>query len=95
VTGGKPPGAPPPEDGRITGGRRVALGCLTAFLGAISGMMVAVLLSVFVAFLTRAPRCPDIPSCNWYVYAGYGAIVGGLSLPAVVLWTISRPRKTN
>lgn len=80
-------------DGTITGARRVVLGCFTTVLGALSGAMVAVLVSAIVAYVTRAPKCPDIPTCDWYVYAGYGAIAGGLSLPALVLWAISKPRK--
>ena len=82
-------------DGRITGTRRVVLGCFTTVLGALSGAMVAVLISAIVAFAIRAPKCPDIPTCNWYVYAGYGALVGGLSLPGLVLWAISKPKKTE
>ena len=79
----------------ITGRRRVALGCFTAILGCASGSMIAVLLSSAVAYLARAPKCPDIPTCDWYVYAGIGALLGGISLPAMVLWRISRPRRTN
>ncbi len=65
--------------------RNTAIGCLVTPLGAISGAMVAVLLSVIVAYVTRAPSCSDIPSCDWYVYAGIGAVLGGLSLPLLIL----------
>lgn len=87
--------SPPAPAGTITGGRRVAIGCFTAILGAMSGGMIAVLVSMMVAFLTRAPKCPDIPTCDWYVYWGVGAALGGLSLPLIVLWTISRPKKAE
>jgi hypothetical protein len=87
------PGAPAP--GTITGFRRVAIGCFTTVLGFMSGAMVAVLLSTVVAFATRAPVCPDVPTCNWYVYAGIGGLIGAISLPSLVLWTISRPKKTT
>ena len=65
--------------------RNVAVGCFVTPLGVFSGAMVGVLISKIVAFLTKAPSCPDIPSCDWHVYAGWGALVGGLTLPALVL----------
>lgn len=73
-------------------GRLVALGCFTTVLGAASGAMIAVLLSTFVAFVTRAPKCPDIPTCNWYVYAGWGALAGAVSLPWLTVRALKRPR---
>ena len=65
--------------------RNVAVGCFVTPLGVFSGAMVGVLISKIVAFLTKAPSCPDIPSCDWHVYAGWGALAGGLTLPALVL----------
>jgi hypothetical protein len=47
--------------------------------------MVGVLVSVIVAAVTKAPRCADIPSCNWYIYAVVGGVFGALSLPVLVL----------
>ena len=79
----------------ISRGRRVALGCFTAILGGLSGGMVAVLVSMFVGYLMRAESCPGIPTCNWYVYWLVGALVGGVSLPALVLWAVGRPKRTN
>ena len=66
-------------------GRNLGIGCLMLPMGAVSGAMVGVLLSKIVAFLTKAPACPDIPTCDWHVYAGWGMLVGGLTLPALVL----------
>jgi hypothetical protein len=63
----------------------IGVGCLMTFLGAISCAMVGVLVSVMVGFLTRAPRCEGIPSCNWHLYAFGGAVVGAISLPMLVL----------
>ncbi|HVZ47190.1 MAG TPA: hypothetical protein VG916_00270 [Gemmatimonadaceae bacterium] len=76
----------------VTTGRLVAVGCLTTALGAASGAMIAVLLSTFVAFLTRAPKCADIPTCDWYVYAGWGALAGGISLPWLAIRALRRPK---
>lgn len=76
-------------------GRRVAVGCVMTVIGAISGGMVAVLVSKLVAILTRAPSCPDIPTCDWYVYWGVGALLGGVSLPALVLRAMNRPKQAS
>jgi hypothetical protein len=55
--------------------------------------MVAALLSKFAAFLTRAPECGGIPSCNWYVWAGIGGLIGAVTLPLLVLWVLGKPAK--
>jgi uncharacterized membrane protein len=65
-------------------GRNLFIGCFMTPLGLMSGAMVGVLVSKIVAYLTGAPSCEGIPTCNWYVYAGWGALVG-LTLPALVL----------
>ena len=70
---------------RRAGPPKAAIGCFMLPLGAVSGAMVAVLVSKIVAFFTKAPTCPEIPTCNWHVYAGIGALLGGLSLPVLVL----------
>ena len=75
------PNDSPPSDR----GRNAAIGCFMVPLGAFSGAMVAVLVAKVVAFFMKAPSCPDIPTCDWYVYAGLGALIGALSLPALVL----------
>jgi hypothetical protein len=70
---------------------KAAIGCFMLPLGAVSGAMVAVLVSKIVAFFTKAPTCPEIPTCNWHVYAGVGALLGGLSLPALVIRRLMQP----
>ena len=80
------------QDGVPPRGRRVAIGCLTTFLGVLSGGMVAVLISKFVAFLTRAAACEGIPTCDWYVYWAVGAAIGGITLPWLVLRALNRPK---
>jgi|SRR5579862_9455697 len=95
LPGAGAPGTSPPGlgDGRleVSRGRRVAIGCFTAWLGFCSGAMVAALLSKMVAFVTRATPCSGIPSCNWYIYAMVGGGVGAVSLPFIVLWRLGRP----
>ena len=83
-------GGPP-----VSRGRRLAIGCFTAWLGLVSGAMVAALISKMVAYLTRAPACDGIPSCNWYIYALAGGGIGALSLPLLVLWVLGKPRRRD
>ena len=83
--------AVPPR--RVSTVRKVALGCFTSWLGFVSGAMVAALLSKFTAFVTKARDCDGIPSCNWYIWAGIGGVVGAVTLPVMVLWVLGRPAK--
>jgi hypothetical protein len=81
------------EEARPGCASRAGVGCFTLFAGAISGAMVGVLISYLVAFFTRAPKCTGIPSCDWHVYAGYGALLGSLSLFALAMWRL-RPGRS-
>jgi hypothetical protein len=81
--------APP----RVSPVRKVAIGCFTSWLGFVSGAMVAALLSKFTAFITKARDCDGIPSCNWYIWAGIGGLVGAVTLPLMVLWVLGKPAK--
>jgi hypothetical protein len=65
-------------------GRNAAIGCFMIPIGGVSGAMVAVLVSKIVAFFMKAPSCSGIPTCDWYVYAGVGALLGALTLPVLV-----------
>ena len=69
---------------------RAGVGCVTLFAGAISGGMVGVLVSKIVAFVTKAPACPGIPTCDWHVYAGGGILIGSLTLFALAMWRTRR-----
>ena len=71
--------------------RAIGLGCLMTFLGFFSMAMVGVLLSTVVAMATKTQACPDIPACNWYIYAGIGGVFGAVSLPVLVLRRLNRP----
>jgi hypothetical protein len=72
--------------------RAVGLGCFSIIIGFMSMAMVATLISAVVARITRAESCADIPSCNWYIYAGVGGVFGAISLPILVLWRLRRPK---
>ena len=71
---------------------RAAIGCIMVPLGAISMAMVGVLISKIVAWATKSTcSIPDIPTCDWYVYAGWGALFGAVTLPLLVTWRMRRP----
>ena len=54
--------APQPPQG---GPPKAAIGCFMVPIGAVSGAMIAVLVSRIVAYFTKAPACPEIPTCTW------------------------------
>ncbi len=56
--------------------------------------MVGVLLGKVIEGARKAPSCEGLPTCNWYVYAGVGALVGALSLPTLVFWRWRRGKAT-
>ncbi len=87
-------GAPEVADApHISGVRRVAIGCVTAWLGFFSGAMILVLVSKIIAYVTHEQACQGIPSCNWYIYALAGGATGALSLPVLVLRVLGKPAK--
>lgn len=87
-----------PETEPLTPGERrarsIGVGCLMTFLGFFSMAMVGVLFSAIVAKLTRAAACPDIPACNWYIYALIGGLAGAVSLPVLVLRRMHQSAKS-
>jgi hypothetical protein len=54
-------------------------------LGFLSMAMVGVLASAIVSFFDKSTACPDIPACNWYIYAGLGGLFGAVTLPVLVI----------
>jgi hypothetical protein len=85
-----PDGPDTPEMPSLT--RTIGIGCFMAWIGGMSGAMIAVLISKFVAFFTRAPKCDGIPTCDWYIYAAVGAGIGVLTLPWLVVSAMRRPK---
>lgn len=75
--------------------RVVAIGCFMAWIGFVSGAMIAVLFSKMVAWLGKAPSCEGIPSCDWYIYALVGGALGALTLPWLVVSALRRPPETS
>jgi len=78
---------PLPQD-RV--GRNIGVGCFTFFIGAASGAMSGVFLGKAVGFFTRCEPIAGLPACDWNVFAGWGALIGALSLPTLALWRLRR-----
>ena len=57
------------------------MGCLTLVAGTFSGGMIGVLVSKIVQLVTRGPTCSELPTCDWHVYAGWGMLLGAITLP--------------
>jgi hypothetical protein len=72
--------------------RNIGVGCITMVAGFFSGGMIAVLVGKFVGSMQGCKPPEGLPACNWWVYAGIGAIVGALTLPVLALRRLSRPR---
>ena len=78
---------PLPQD-RV--GRNIGVGCFTFFIGAASGAMSGVFLGKAVGFFIRCEPIAGLPACDWNVFAGWGALIGALSLPTLALWRLRR-----
>lgn len=69
---------------------RIGVGCFTTFIGAISGAMIGVLIAVGVTFGTRCQPLEGLPACNWHIFAGWGALIGAITLPTLALSRLRR-----
>ncbi len=62
--------------------------------GFFSGAMVAVLIGRFYSSATHCQYDSELPACNWQSFAGWGGLIGLVTLPALVLWRLRRrPRR--
>jgi hypothetical protein len=83
------PGGPAPWK------RTAAIGCFMVPLGFFSGGMIAVLVSKVLAYVTRAPACDGVPSCNWFEFMLGGALIGAATLPTLVMWALRSPKRLD
>jgi hypothetical protein len=72
--------------------RDLGVGCVTTVAGFFSGGMIAVLVGKFVGSMQGCKPPEGLPACNWWVYAGIGAVIGALTLPVLALRRLSRTR---
>ena len=83
----------PDREGIIA--RNIGVGCITLMAGFFSGGMIAVLVAKFVGSAQGCKPPEGLPACNWWVYAGIGAIIGALTLPVLALRRLSRARPSE
>ena len=72
--------------------RNIGVGCMTTFAGFFSGGIIAVLIAKFVGSMQGCKPVEGLPACNWWVYAGVGAVLGALTLPVFALIRLNRRR---
>ena len=75
--------------------RNIGVGCLTTIVGFFSGAMIAVLIAKNVGSVQGCQPPEGLPACNWWVYAGIGAVIGALSLPFLALRRLNRPVESD
>ena len=81
--------APPPGRADLVA-RNIGVGCITTVAGFFSGGMIAVLIGKFVGSAQGCRPPEGLPACNWWVYAGIGALIGAISLPFLALRRLNR-----
>jgi hypothetical protein len=74
----------------------VGVGCLTAVAGLVGGGMIAVLISKIVGGITGCHGDSETGApCNWSIYWTWGAWIGLILLPSVVIWRMRRARAAS
>lgn len=72
----------------------LGVGCLTAVVGLVGGGMVAVLVSKIVGGLTGCHGDAESGApCHWDTYWTWGARIGLVLLPSIVLWRMRARRR--
>ena len=85
-------GSPPEMERRDIIARNIGVGCITTMAGFFSGGMIAVLVAKFVGSAQGCRPPEGLPACNWWVYAGVGAVLGAITLPLIALSRLNRRR---
>ena len=72
--------------------RNIGVGCITGLAGFFSGGMIAVFIGKMVGSMQGCRPAEGLPACNWWVYAGVGAVAGAVTLPVFALRRLNRSR---
>ena len=70
--------------------RRIGVGCITVIAGFFSGGMIGVFVGKIVGSMRGCNPGPELPACDWQVYAGIGMLIGVVTLPILVLNRLMR-----
>jgi hypothetical protein len=68
--------------------RYIGVGCITAVAGFFSGGMIGVFVAKLVGSFRGCRPAPELPACDWHVYAAIGMLIGVTTLPALALWRL-------
>jgi hypothetical protein len=74
-----------PSAGESNVTRYGCVGCLTFVAGAFSGGMIGVMIAKIVGSARNCQPLPELPACDWHVYAGVGMLIGAVTLPVLAL----------
>jgi hypothetical protein len=84
--------APPELEREGMVARKIGVGCVTTVAGFFSGGMIAVFVGKIVGSFQGCKPAEGLPACNWWVYAGVGAVIGALTLPVLALRRLNQTR---
>lgn len=71
----------------------LGVGCLSAVIGVVAGGMIAVFISKIVGSITGCrPEAETGAPCDWSSYWTWGARIGLILVPSIVLWRMRRVR---
>jgi hypothetical protein len=74
----------------------LGVGCLTAIVGLVGGGMIAVLIGKAVGAATRcAPAAETGAPCDWASYWTWGARIGVILVPTIVIWRMRKARAAH
>ncbi len=79
---------PEQDEYRVT--RRIGVGCVTVVAGLFSGAMIGVMIAKIIGSIRRCNPGPELPACDWHVYAGIGMLIGVVTLPVLALNRLRR-----
>jgi hypothetical protein len=52
--------------------------------------MIAVFVAKFVGGLRNCQPAPELPACDWHLYAAVGMLIGAMTLPVLTLRRLRR-----
>jgi hypothetical protein len=70
------------------------IGCFTAVAGFAGGGMIGVLIAKIFGAAQRCPTEAETGApCNWFTFAVFGALIGGMLLPIIAISSVRRARR--
>jgi hypothetical protein len=74
----------------------LGVGCLSAVVGLVGGGMIAVLIAKVVGGIGGCHADAETGApCNWNIYWTWGARIGLILVPAIVIWRMRKSRTAS